>query len=167
MFYSHASRFFASCFVAGLAVVFSLAPSGPAQSPKETPSVLTLYHANPEHLWNRLRAALFVRAGPDGHGYGQDGLEPLLWEGSKHLLEGQSHKQAVAVLEEFVKNHGEKLVKDPLKRAVLQRDLWLIFNWVESKHHVGFGGPPLEVVRAAQDRLRPPLVAAIKRLALG
>jgi hypothetical protein len=123
----------------------------------------TLYHADREHLWNRLHAAIFVRVGPDGHAYGQDRLEPLLWVGSRHLLEGPSHKQAVALLEEFVKTNGEKLVKDPLKRALLQRDLWLVFNWVEGNHSLG---PPPNVVRAAQVRLRIPLAAVINRLAL-
>jgi hypothetical protein len=165
MYHSHASRLFVFWLLTGLPVVFSFAPSGLAQSPNKTPWELSLYHADPEHLWNRLHVALFVRVGPDGRAYGEDRLEPLLWVGSKHLLEGQSHKQAVAVLEEFVKNNGEKLVKDPLERAMLQRDLWLVFNWVESDHS-GFGPPP-EVVRAAQARLRGPLATAISRLALG
>jgi hypothetical protein len=166
MYHSHASRLFVSCLLTGLPVVFSFAPSGPAQAPKKTPSELSLYHADPEHLWNRLHSAIFVRVGPDGRAYGQDRLEPLLWLGSKHLLEGPSHKQAVAVLEEFVKNNGEKLVTDPLKRAMLQRDLWLLFNWVEIDHS-HFGGPPPKVGQAAQARLRGPLATAINRLALG
>jgi hypothetical protein len=142
------------------------APPGPAQLPPKTSSGSSLYHADPKHLWNRLHEALFVRIGPDDCRYGQDRLEPLLWAGSRHLLQGPSHQQAVAVLEEFVKNSGEKLVKDPLKRAVLQRDLWLVFNWIETNHHAGFRSPPTEVVHAAQAQLRPPLVATIKRLAL-
>jgi hypothetical protein len=118
-------------------------------------------------LWNRLHAALFVRVGPDGRAYGQDHLEPLLWVGSRHLLEAQSHRRALALLEEFLKQKGENLVEDPLKRAVLQRDLWLVFNWLEG-HHSHFHGPALteEQVRAAQDRLRRPLAAVIGRLAL-
>jgi hypothetical protein len=152
---------FTSCIVGGAAVACSPLRSA---EPQDTASPRpTLYHADPEHLWNRLHAALFVRVGPDGQAYGRDRLEPLLWVASKHLLEGPSHKQAVAVLEEFVKTNGEKLVKDPLKRAMLQRDLWLVFNWVEGNHHQG---PPPDVARAAQARLRPPLAAVIKRLAL-
>jgi hypothetical protein len=166
MYYSHDSRLFVSWLITGLAVVFSFAPAGPGQSPKKTPSELSLYHADPQHLWNRLHGALFVRVGPDGHAYGQDRLEPLLWLGSNHLLEGPSHNQAFAVLEEFVKNNGEKLVTDPLKRAMLQRDLWLLFNWVEIDHGK-FGGPPPKVWQAAQARLRGPLATAVNRLALG
>jgi hypothetical protein len=70
-------------------------------------------------------------------------------------------------LEEFVKNKGEKLIDDPLKRALLQRDLWLVFNWLEGRHE-GFAEPRLdaEAARSAQQRLRRPLAAVIGRLAL-
>jgi hypothetical protein len=156
-------RLFTSCIVGGAAVVCFFAVLRSAEPQNKAASRPTLYHVDPEHLWNRLHAALFVRVGPDGQAYGQDRLEPLLWVGSKHLLEGPSHKQAVALLEEFVKTNGEQLVKDPLKRAMLQRDLWLVFNWVESDHRLG---PPPDVARAAQARLRTPLAAVINRLAL-
>jgi hypothetical protein len=126
-----------------------------------------MYHADPAHLWNRLHRTLFVRVGPDGRTYGQDRLEPLLWVGSKHLLEGKSHQQAVAVLEEFLQNKGETLIAEPLKRAVLQRDLWLVFNWLDGYHtHFYDPEPTSEEVRAAQERLRPRLATVIGRLAL-
>jgi hypothetical protein len=146
------------CFFASL---------GPAESSAKTASKRSMYQADPEHLWNRLHKAMLVRVGPDGRAYGQDRLEPLLWRGSKHLLEGRSHKRAVALLEEFLKNKGEKLVEDPLKRAVLQRDLWLVFNWLEGDHWKSseLALKP-EEVRAARDRLRRPLAAVIGRLAL-
>jgi hypothetical protein len=38
--------------------------------------------------------------------------------------------RAIAVLEEFIDGNGERLIEDPLKRAVLQRDLW----WVETRY---------------------------------
>lgn len=159
-------RLFAFCVVTGVAFVCFFAPLGPAASPTISQE-RSMYHADPEHLWNRLHDAMFVRVGPDGRAYGQDRLEPLLWLGSKHLLEEQSHKRAVALLEEFLKNKGEKLVEDPLKRSVLQHDLWLVFNWLEGNHH-HFYEPVLtaEEVRAARDRLRRPLAAVLGRLAL-
>jgi hypothetical protein len=140
------------------------APTGLADEP--SPS-RPLYHNDPKHLWNRLHEALFVRVGHDGRTYGQDRLEPLLWRESKHLLEERSNKNAIALLEEFLKNKGEKLIDHPLKRALLQRDLWLVFNWLEGSHD-NFAEPPLEAktARAAQDRLRRPLAAVIGRLAL-
>src|SRR6187551_614194 len=84
-----------------------------AASPKEkepAAPTTTLYHADRDHLWNRLHAALLMRTGPDGKAYGEDRLEPLLWLESKHLLEGTPAERAVAVLEEFIREKGEALV---------------------------------------------------------
>jgi hypothetical protein len=153
--------------VAGAAVVGFLASAGPVGLADEPSPSRAVYHADPEHLWNRLYEALFIRVGPDGRAYGQDRLEPLLWRQSKHLLEERSNKGAIALLEEFLKNKGEKLIDDPLKRALLQRDLWLVFDWLDGSHD-NFAEPRLEakVARSAQERLRGPLAAVIGRLAL-
>jgi hypothetical protein len=118
----------------------------------EPPSGVTLYHADPQHLWNRLHAIIFVRTGPDGRAYGHDRLEPLLWHQTKHVLEGRANDRAVAVLKEFINDRGENLVADPVKRAILQRDLWLVFSWLE--YNRSDGG------------LRRPLATVIGRLAL-
>src|SRR5204863_2383183 len=96
---------------------------------------------------------IFVRVGPDGHEYGRDRLDPLLWSETVHFTEGQSRDRAVAVLEEFLSENGEKLVVEPLQRAVLQRDLWLIFNWLEKDH-------------GHEDRLARLLASVIGRLDL-
>src|ERR1039458_848524 len=89
----------------------------------------TIYDPNPNHLWNRLNETLFMRTGQDGAHYGWDELDPLYWTETKHLLEGESHKQAMAILNQFLDSHGERLVRDPLKRARLQHDLWWLFDW--------------------------------------
>jgi hypothetical protein len=160
-------RLIVSCVVAGAAAACVFVPAGPASPADEASPSRAVYHTDPEHLWNRLHESLFVRIGPDGRTYGQDRLEPLLWAHSKHLLEERSHGRAMAVLEEFFKNKGEKLIDDPLKRALLQRDLWLVFNWLEGDHD-GFKEPALkpEEARAAKERLRRPLAAVIGRLTL-
>ena len=72
---------------------FAAPPEQPAASSKSA-----VYDSNPEHLWNRLHRALWVRKSPDGKEYGYDRLDPYLWRETKHLLEGESHKQALAVL---------------------------------------------------------------------
>src|SRR4051794_29276803 len=51
---------------------------------------VTIYDPDPEHLWNRLHKALWVRTGPDGNEYGHDRLDPLLWMETRHLVEGRS-----------------------------------------------------------------------------
>ena len=157
MCHSRAFRLFAFCLVAGAAIIYYFASSRPVEPSAKTAPEGSMYQTDPEHLWNRLHEAMLVRIGPDGRAYGQDRLEPLLWLGSKHLLDEQSNKRVVALLEEFLRNKGEKLVEDPLKRAVLQRDLWLVFNWLEGDHR-HFYEPALESkdVQAARDRLRGP-----------
>jgi len=168
MYHLRAFRLFTICLVTGVPLVCFFVSLGLAESPEKTSSERSLYHADPRHVWNRLHEALFVRVGPDGIVYGQDRLEPLLWSDSKHLLEERSHNRAVAVLKEFLDNNGAKLIEDPLKRALLQRDLWLVFNWLEEGDHRGYGERRLkaEVARAVQERLRHPLAAVIGRLAL-
>jgi hypothetical protein len=56
-----------------------------------------------------------------------------LWSESKDLLEGRHADRAAAVLEEFLRDKGESLIENPLKRAMLQRDLWLVANWLTEK----------------------------------
>lgn len=140
--------------------LFLLAAPTPALAPAG------VYHADPLHLWDRLHDALFVRIGA-GAEFGRDRVEPLLWGTTKHLLHGASHDRLVSTLDEFLKTHGERLVADPLKRAMLQRDLWQVFSWLEHERggFSGYGDTP-EQWRAAQVRLRERLAPAMARLAL-
>src|SRR5262249_55597437 len=64
MFHPLRFRLFTSCIVACAAAFCFFVPVGPA-GPAEKPSPSrSVYHADPEHLWNRLYEALFVRVGP-------------------------------------------------------------------------------------------------------
>ncbi|MBI4219289.1 MAG: hypothetical protein HY682_04020 [Chloroflexi bacterium] len=90
----------------------------------------TVYDPDPEHLWNRLFRTLFRRVTADGKEYGNDTLDPLLWRDTSHLLSGPSHSEAMAPLDEFLSTSGEQQVRDPVRRAMLQRDLWAVFDWL-------------------------------------
>ncbi|MFN0195358.1 MAG: hypothetical protein ACKVT0_01325 [Planctomycetaceae bacterium] len=127
----------------------------------ETPALI--YAADPQHLWNRLHSALWDRVGPDGRIYGRDRLDPLLWYQTRHLLEGPSRDAALELLREFLDSHGETLIDDPLKRALLQRDLWAIFDWLANPHADENYNP---IGEEAQGLLRRPLAQVIERLAL-
>ncbi len=89
----------------------------------------TAYNPDPAHLWNRLNETLFNRTATDGKKYGLDELDILYWYGTKNLLTEPSHQAALTVLDEFINSHGENLIREPLKRALLQRDLWELFDW--------------------------------------
>lgn len=89
----------------------------------------TIYDSDTNRLWNRLNETLFERTAQDGKKYGLDELDILYWARTTNLLAGASYQQATNVLDEFIGSHGEKLVQDPLKKALLQRDLWALFDW--------------------------------------
>lgn len=116
---------------------------------------VALYDGDPNHLWNRVHSTLLIRIGPDGRPYGEDRLEPLLWTESEYLLKGISADLAVAVLEEFVRDRGESLIHDPVKKAILQRDLALVLNWLTRRSG-----------DAARARLEALLASVIRQVAL-
>jgi hypothetical protein len=116
------------------------------QQPTES-SKVTLYDPDPNHLWNRLHQALHVRLTdlgnaekeqpllPGDQSYHALELDAFLWPNrSTYLRFGEPHKTALAVLDEFLAKEGEKLVREPVKRAFMQRDLWAVFDWTRSWH---------------------------------
>ncbi|HXR04340.1 MAG TPA: hypothetical protein VN836_06485 [Verrucomicrobiae bacterium] len=119
----------------------------------------TLYDPNPNHLWNRLNATLFERTAQDGKKYGLDELDILYWATTTNLLSGPSHQQAISVLDEFINTHGETLIHDPLKRALLQRDLWELFDW-----SIRYASSPNE--KLVRHELQSRLALVIRRLGL-
>jgi hypothetical protein len=119
----------------------------------------TIYDSDTNHLWNRLNETLFERTAQDGKKYGFNELDILYWGRTKNLLAGVSHQQAISALDEFINSHGEKLIRDPLKRALLQRDLWELFDW-----STGYAPTPNETL--ARRELQSRLAVAIRRLAL-
>lgn len=126
------------------------------------PEGSTLYDRDPSHLWNRLHRALLVRVQTDGKVFESDAVDPLLWPNTKYLLVGPSHEQALKVLKEFVAQDGQKTIADPLKRALLQRDLFSVFNWAAVDRR-GWGGEELDGQRRV---LQAELARVIRRLAL-
>lgn len=136
----------------------------PTIQPRSTPTVTPtfaavnwdVYHSDPQHLWNRLFRQFYGRTTKDGKEYGRDALDPLLWEGTTSLLRGPAYQQTLQVLDEFLATR-ENLITDPLKRAMLQRDLWAVFDWLE-----GGAYDPSNQRQALESRL----AQAIQRLAL-
>jgi hypothetical protein len=117
------------------------------------------YDADPKHLWNRLESALFLRSARDGKEYGLEELDIVYWRRTKHLLEGASHTNALAALDEFISKNGEKEVRDPWKRALLQRRLWQLFDWSASTVTQGEATAP-------RRELQKRLAMVIRRVAL-
>ena len=111
----------------GATVVLFVAASTLCGMCRQTPTqrssdALTIFDSDPNHIWNRTYTCLLVRQSTEGKEYGADTLDPLLWDNTQHLLTGDSHRRALACLDEFLRMHGERAVEDPSKRAILQRD---------------------------------------------
>lgn len=118
-----------------------------------------IYDSNPTHLWNQLNETLFSRTAPDGKKFGLDELDILYWFRTTNLLFAPSHEKAIAVLDEFTNTHGENLIRAPLKRALLQHDLWELFDW-SARHFRG------SAEANASEALQSRMVTLIRRLAL-
>lgn len=119
-----------------------------------------LFHPDPRHVSNRLYRQLHVRKEPGGKEHGFDALDPLLWSETNYLLSGKSHTRAIALLDEFLRTHAESQIADPAKRAILQRDLWAVFDWADQP------GQPDLPHQAQRRELMSRLAPAIRGLAL-
>jgi hypothetical protein len=124
---------------------------------------VTIYDASPTHVWNRLYAALMVRQDQSRASFGENSLDPLLLDWTRHLLEPQSHKLALQVLDEFLRTHAENQIHDPVKRALFARDLWSVFDWSVAQRQQNTESPAYdEQKRELQIRL----AEVLHRLAL-
>lgn len=153
-----------SLLLVTLAIALTLTMESPADQPKTDSAadpIGLIYDSEPTHLWNRLHRALWVRKDKDGKEYGHDVLSPLIWSNSKFLVEGKSYRVALSVLDEFIRERGEQLINDLLKQAVLQHDLWAVFD-ATHKLKVPKDGPAF----ARVNQLRKRLAEAIRLLAL-
>ena len=107
-----------------------------------------------------LRDALFTRTSADGVVYGRDEPDVLIWDWSLHLRSEPSLSKALAALDEFNARHLAKKIKDPVRRVILQRDLWRLFDWTLRDAQPAGADP------RAPEALRPRLAAAMQQLAL-
>ncbi len=133
-----------------------------AASPSHPEVSTTIYDPNPSHLWNRLYAAVFIREDRHGTQFGVDSLDPLLWTETEHLLAAPSHERALRVLDEFLQTHAENLIQDPIKRAMLQRDLWAVFDWSVQQFPARDRSP----YTREKEELQARLAEVLRRLAL-
>lgn len=104
----------------------------------------------------RLYHCLLVRRSQTGEEVGLESLDPLFWANTKYLVTGESHKRALACLDDFLSSHGERTIENPIQSAMLQRDLWALFDW--SARDV----EPKRELRELQSRL----AEVLRRLAL-
>jgi hypothetical protein len=87
-----------------------------------------LFDADADHPWNRAHHTLYEEA-PELGIDDQERLEPLLTFGeqSRFLAPKASAKPALDALNALLDAGPRGAVKDPLRRAVFQHDLWSVF----------------------------------------
>lgn len=137
----------------------TILPSGSDSSSR----TVAFYDPNPAHIWNRLHATFFIRDDLPGTELVPDALDPPLWYLTPYLLAEPSHRRALRVLDEFLQTHAENLIQDPVKRAILQRDLWAVFDWSVERSE-GYNGKP--GYDAEKRELQTRLAEVLRRLAL-
>lgn len=114
-------------------LLWSLARAAAGAEPLRVP----LYDADPNHLLNRLHVALFERTRLDGLRGSHVELhspDPFLYQQNfDFLYEGESHANALKLLDEAAAQYAGRALESPVKRMYLQHDLWAAFDhfaWV-------------------------------------
>jgi hypothetical protein len=104
---------------------------------------LPLYDVDPQHLWNRLFAVISIRRSelPSSRGgdpvariEGGDTIDFLAWPGTSYWDEPATVTSLEQLLDEFLEQKGEQLSGGPLRRVMLQRDLWAVFDFLISQN---------------------------------
>ena len=138
-----------------------LGSSGRAEDAEPAP----LFDSRPDHPWNTLHDALWLRTAGDGRVYGRDRLDVLLWANTRRLTAAPSAQAAIKQLDAFLALADPNLDNSTLKRLMMQRDLWAVFDWLANREHQS----PLSARaddRAMRSQLRLKLASALQRLAI-
>jgi hypothetical protein len=162
--------------VCGAGIGMGLAAREPAPPSKQPPAAAApaadvaqggLFDADAKHLWNRVHGALAARRFPEsGDEYAETAFEPFPVDDAAHLLTEARHREMVRLLDEFLSPANERLVKDPLKRAWMQRNLWTMFDWTADRAWEIAPRQEDAAYDAERRALRRRLASAIRRLAL-
>ncbi len=105
---------------------------------------------------DQIRKLVFDRPDRGGNSFPQM-IDPPLWRDTRYLLEGESHVRMLALLDDLLSQDVERTMPDTRRRALLQHELWQVFDWTMKNDSVD---------PAARIKLRKKLAAAIRRVAL-
>jgi len=110
---------------------------GPLAETLKSDAPLPLFHSDPNHLWNRLFSAFYIRPrnlpATDDHPAltryeGGDVIEFLAWGRTTYWSSKAVFDQIDPLLDEFLSDDESNWISDPLKRVVLQHDLWAPYD---------------------------------------
>ncbi len=108
---------------------------------------------------------IMTRHGPDGKTYGKNSAVPLIWNDSSYLLNGDTHKKFIDALDAFSAVSQQEIeVYSDVKRALLQRHLWAVFDWATVRRAPSWDEP--QELKATRFKIQRKIAALMKRLAL-
>ncbi|MCA9078273.1 MAG: hypothetical protein KDA93_24810 [Planctomycetaceae bacterium] len=145
---------------------------GPLADTLISDAPLPLYDQDPQHLWNRLFAEFYIRPRhlpatdeqPEMVRYeGGDVIEFLAWGSTDYWSSQQVANRVEPLLDEFLDGQAADLIEVPLKRVVLQHDLWAVYDHLIDQNIQRRGN--LET-RQRRDRLCSKLARCIQSLAV-
>jgi len=138
----------------------------------KTERPLPIYHPNPEHIWNRLFAAFYTRISrlpskPGGEPInrieGGDYIDFLAWGRTAYWSSAATANRLNGLLDEFLNDGGVDAIDEPIKRAVLLRDLWAAHDFFVEQNMRRLGSID---VRRRRTQLCLKLARVIQSLAL-
>ena len=133
---------------------------------------LPIFDPDPQHLWNRLFSAFYIRT---SHLSSQPGGKPVVrfeggdtidffgWGRTTYWSSPGVSKRLLPILDEFLDHEAVQLIGDSLKRAIMLRDLWAVYDFLSRQNTRRFGS--LEA-RMRRDVLCGKLARIIESLAL-
>jgi len=145
---------------------------GPLRGTLKSADPLPLYDADPQHLWNRIYAAFYIRPRvlpatdrqPEMIRYeGGDVIEFLAWGRTTYWSSRLVSATIDPLLNEFLNENGSQQFRDPLKRAIFQHDLWAVYDHLIDQNIKRTGD--LET-RRRRDALCSKLARCIQQLTL-
>ena len=117
--------------------------------------------------YDALYDVIMTRRAPDGRLHGRDYHTPLIWFESSYLLNKPTHSKFLDALDRFNTLSDEEVeAYGDLKRALLQRHLWAVFDWATGRRNPASPDPEAEKLRSARFRIQRKVARAMKQLAL-
>ncbi len=144
---------------------------GPRAGSLKSNAPLPLYDSDRQHLWNRLFAAFYIRESnlpdsPDDRPVrrfeGGDYIDFFGWGGTTYWSSPAVFKRLDALLDQFIKHDGDRMIDDPLRRTLMLRDLWAPYDFLTGQNIQRFGD---RETRRRRDILCRKLASVIASLA--
>ena len=145
---------------------------GPRAGSLKSSAPLPLYDSDRQHVWNRLFAAFYIRESnlPDSlddkpirRFEGGDYIDFFGWGGTKYWSSPAVANRLDALLDEFIKRDGARMIDDPLKRTMMLRDLWAPYDFLIGQNIQRFGDRKTRGRRAALCRKLATVIASLAR----